>query len=112
MGRSTVIIVTLSVALVLSNLWWLYYAFDSGVTATYQAVSLQDNHDALAQALAVLPVAARVDSKPSEVLAAAAGASSRTGSFEKDGFTWVGHLGFQFGDNGRLIAVSPSWEPF
>jgi hypothetical protein len=29
---------------------------------------------------------------------------------EKEGFTWVGHIGLKFGTDGRLVAVKPSIE--
>ena len=112
MTRSTVAIVTLSVALAATNLWWFYHAVDSGSAAADRESQYQLEHEALAQALAVLPVAARTDSTPAEVLAAAAKAASHKGSFQKDGFTWVGELGLRFGDGGRLSAVEPAWQPF
>ncbi len=31
-------------------------------------------------------------------------------SYEKDGCTWVGWLGFKFNSNGELVFVSPSWS--
>ena len=112
MTRSTVAIVALSVALAVTNLWWFYHAVDSASAAADRESQCRLEHEALAQALAVLPVAARTDSTPAQVLAAAAKAASHNDSFQKDGFTWVGELGLQFGDAGRLSAVEPAWQPF
>jgi hypothetical protein len=95
-----------------SNIWWIYQSIDSSVTASYREDSCQDNHEALAQALAILPVAARTDSTRKHVLDAAKKAANSSDSFEKDGYIWVGKLGFKFDSNDRLIAVSPVWSPF
>jgi hypothetical protein len=111
-SRSSITIAALSVALAATNLWWLYHAVDSAAAAADRETQCHNEHQALAQALAVLPVAARADSTPTEVVAAAAKAASRTDSFQKDGYTWVGELGFRFSDGGRLSAVEPAWQPF
>jgi hypothetical protein len=108
---STIAIFALSSALVLSNVWWLYHSVDSASAASDRDTQYRSEHLALAQALAVLPVAARADSTPADVLAAAK-AGSGIDSMQKDGLTWVGELGFQFAANGRLTAVEPAWEPF
>jgi hypothetical protein len=110
--RSSIFIVVLAVALAATNLWWFYRAIDSAAAAADRQTQCHMEHQALAQALVVLPVAARAGSTPAEVLAAAAKAASRTESFQKDGYTWVGELGFQFSDGGRLSAVEPAWQPF
>ena len=112
MTRSTVAIVALSVALAATNLWWLYHAVDSASGAADRESQYRLEHEALAQALALLPIAARTDSTPAEVLAAATKAAYHKDSFQKDGFTWVGELGLRFGDGGRLSAVEPAWQPF
>ena len=109
MTRSTVAIATLSVALAATNLWWFYHAVDSGSAAADRESQYQLEHEALAQALAILPVAARADSTPAEVIAAAVKAASHKDSFQKDGFTWVGRLGLRFGNLGRLSDVEAAW---
>jgi hypothetical protein len=110
--RSTIAIILLSLALVLSNGWWFLQVLDSGVTATYRQASLEEHHEALAQAFSVFPVAARPNATRAEVLTAAAQAATHKDSFEKDGFVWVGRLGFRFDQNGRLAEVAPAWDPF
>jgi hypothetical protein len=80
------------------------------VTADYRDTYLQDHKQALAQTLAILPVVARIDATPAEVIAAATAAASHQTSFEKDGYTWVGGVGLRFGENGRLVAALPAWE--
>ena len=112
MKRSTLIILVLAFTLLASNSWWIYQSIDAAVTAGYREASWQDNHDALAQALAILPVAARTTSTRAQVLDAAKKAANDPDSFEKDGFVWIGKLGLKFDNNDRLIEVSPAWDPF
>ena len=102
----------LTVALLASNAWWLYHAFDIGVTVTLQNDSLKKHHKALAQTLAILPVAARIDSNKAQVIDAAKAAAPDKQPFEKDGFIWIGKLGLRFGKDGRLTKAVPAWEPF
>jgi hypothetical protein len=110
--RSTLLVAGLSTALVVSNAWWLYVVFDAGVTATYRDASLQSHHEALSQALAVLPIAASPKSTRADVLGAATNAARFKDSFDKDGYVWVGQLGFAFDTNGRVTKVAPAWDPF
>ena len=112
MKRSTIAIVLLSIALVVSNGWWLYHMLDSGITSTYRDVTLEDHHVALVQAFAAFPVAARASSTRGDVLAAAGNAIGDREFLEKDGLVWVGRLGFSFDTNGRVVKVMPAWEPF
>ena len=102
----------LVLALIGSNGWWAYQALDAGVTATYLDVALQDHHEALAQALAILPVVADPEATPAEVLEAAKESARSADSFEKDGYLWVGGLGLKFSSEGRLEEIVPSWSPF
>src|SRR6266446_7395912 len=92
--RSTIVIVLLAIALVVSNGWWFFQMLDSGISSTYRETTLEDHHAALMQAFAALPVAARTDSTRADVLAAAGDAVGDTEFFEKDGFVWVGRVGF------------------
>lgn len=112
MIKSKTAILLLSIALLGSNAWWLYHAIDAGVTSAYREASWRENHAALAQALAILPVAAQPDSTPAQVLSAAKSAAATKESFQKDGYTWVGELGLRFDTAGRLSKVKTAWEPF
>jgi hypothetical protein len=75
-------------------------------------VKCQDYRQALAQALEILPVAARLDSTPAKILQAARGAGSAQESFQKDGFEWIGKVGLKLDSQGRLTEVVPAWAPF
>jgi cell wall-associated NlpC family hydrolase len=110
--RSTIWIASLAIALVASNGWWLYTAVDAGVTASYREVSFRDHREALSQTLAVLPVAADLKATRADVLAAAAKVAASKTSFEKDGYVWVGRLGFGFDASGRVNKVAPAWDPY
>jgi hypothetical protein len=112
MKRSTIAIWALSLALVVSNLWWLYAAFDAAVTTMYLEQTFDEHRQALTELLVVAPVAADPAATPESVLGAAR-ATARDGvSFEKEGFVWVGQLGYRFDDAGRLVEVRTSWSPF
>ena len=92
MTRSKGAIVLLVVALVASNLWWAYRLLDTGVTQTYMGVAFDDNKQALAQTLALLPVVARPGERSS-------------------GRFWVGKIGLKFNERGQLIEASRAWSP-
>ena len=111
MTRSKGAIVLLVVTLVASNLWWAYRLLDTGVTQTYMGVALDDNKQALAQTLALLPVVARPGVSRSEVLAAVRSAEPSAAPFEKDGFVWVGNIGLKFNERGQLVEASRAWSP-
>ena len=111
MTRAKGAIVLLAVTLVASNLWWVYCLLDTGVTQTYMSVALDDNKQALAQTLALLPVVARPGVSRSEVLAAARSAEPSAAPFEKDGFVWVGQIGLKFNERGQLVEASRAWSP-
>lgn len=111
MTRTKGALVLLVVALIASNAWWGYRVLDAGVSLTYLGVSLDDNREALAQTLALLPVVAKAGVSRAEVVAAAGGADPSAQAFEKDGFLWVGKIGLKFNEQGRLVEVSRAWSP-
>lgn len=109
---ATIAIVVLCLALVVSNLWWLYVVFDAGVSDTYLRVSFDEHHQALAELLAVVPAATDPAATRESVLSAARDAAGDDDPFEKEGFVWVGQLGYRFDDDGRLVEVQTAWSPF
>jgi hypothetical protein len=113
MNRSIVVITLLSAALLVSNAYWLYRLLDAGVSLTYRDQTLQEHHEALAQVIAVVPVAVSLNSSRHDVIEAARSTAASPGEpFEKGGFIWVGSLGLRFTSTGRLAEVAPAWEPF
>ena len=102
MKKSRVIISLLSLGLVGSNLWWAYQALDMGVTLTYLQDSFGGQSVMLNQTLSILPVAADPEASQAEVIAAAQLLDHHKPPREKEGFIWVGQLGLQFNDEGRL----------
>ncbi len=112
MNKSRATIVALSVALLGSNALWAYKSFDLAVSASYREAALQEHHQALAQTLAIVPIAVRPDSTAEQVVKAAASAAHSPDTFKKDGCVWVGRVGLRFDEAGRLTEVRPAWSPF
>ena len=109
MKRSSIVITTLAVGLIVTNVWWAYRVFDLGVSQTYREVSFEDHRVALAQALAIMHVAIRPDATRAKILEVARREAQYPESFEKEGFVWVGRLGLKFDGNDRLVEVIPAW---
>lgn len=96
----------LVVLLIGSNAWCAYRSLDAGISYTYLSAEHDYVTTALAQALAVLPVAARIDSSREQVLNAARLPGDEVEPYEKDGYVWIGMLGLRFDDRGRVVAVT------
>ena len=97
----------LTVALVATNALWAYRVLDLGVTLTYQGASLEENQQALSQALAIIKTSAKPNASRAQVVEAAQKAWPSSEAFEKEGYLWVGRLGLRFNESGRLVeAVS------
>lgn len=111
MSRTRIGIISLAVALLLSNAWWAYHALDHGITLTYMGVSLDDNKEALSQTLAILPLVASENASRETVLAAARLPGDKSEAFEKDGFVWIGKIGLRFDSNGKLVEAQRAWDP-
>jgi hypothetical protein len=109
MKRTTIAILLLGAALVVTNVGWAYRALDCGVTVAYQSDSLGMHERALAQALAILR-ASSPQAKREDIVVSAAAATGATEPFEKDGYLWVGDLGLRFSETGRLVDVVPAWS--
>jgi len=101
-SKVTVFICALLVSLVSSNLWWAYRTLDAGVTQTYARASEEATSEALAQALAILPVVAKAGATRSQVVTAARLPSDQIEPYEKEGYVWVGQLGLKFGVQGQF----------
>ena len=107
MRKSTITISMLAVALVATNACWAYRLLDAGVSHMYQGVSLEENHQALSQALAIIKVLGENNASREKIVQAAQKAWPPTEPFEKDEYLWVGRLGLRFDKTGHLIeAVS------
>ncbi|PTT81211.1 hypothetical protein DBR42_18330 [Pelomonas sp. HMWF004] len=102
----------LACALVASNIAWAVHALDVGITRTYEHASYSASGDALARAIAVIPLAANGQTAKAELVAAALRAGDTVDVFEKDGVTWIGHLGLQFNADAQLIrACAEACDP-
>ncbi len=105
MTTSKKAIIVLLIALVGSNLFWLYRTIDFGISYTYMESSATDCFRTLRVAVAVIPIAADPNSSKANVVSAAERVSDAE-SFEKDGFVWVDGLGLGFDVSGRVATVS------
>ena len=103
-----IMIALLSILLISSNAFWLYQAFDAGVTGSYRDQRIYELEETTKQLMAVLPEVAMRATKAEIVTAA--GKFTDQEVFEKEGCTWVGWLGFKFDENNKLKSVSASWS--
>jgi|GEM_PF-1781482 len=94
MGKSKLTIVLLSIALLASNLWWLYSMIDFGILHTHSMQSCEEKSKALDQMLSIVAVVAERHYVPESVIAAAR-VSGDESVFEKEGYTWVDGLGLR-----------------
>jgi hypothetical protein len=101
----------LGLALVGTNAWWVYQVFDDAVSKSHLVTSLDDNKEALEQALVLMPYLAQSGHTKSEIINAAQKTTSRETTFERDGVVWVGKIGFQFNDKDQLVKVLRAWSP-
>ena len=97
----------LFVLLVASNACWWFALADRGVTQTYQRQARDDRRAIVRQALATIP-AVSIHLDKDELLRLARAAAPGEQSFRKEGFTWLGELGFRFDGDGRLLQVVPA----
>lgn len=103
--KSTAVISLLAATLVVSNAWWAFQVLDAGVTSTYQDAQLEEEQQALTQALAIAKTMASFGATRAQIVDAAQKAWPEVEPFEKDGYTWVGRLGLKFNDDGKLIDI-------
>ena len=101
-------IIALSVLLLATNVFWLYLTIDNGVTATYREQEFYEEQKTRVQLSKLLPEVSQALSK--QQLVAIAEKQYGEESYDKDGCTWVGWLGFKFNLSGKLVFVSPSWS--
>lgn len=114
MRRQHLIVGVLALALISSNLAWLYMGIDHGYAYSYLEDSFRDHDEALDQALALFPLVLHGDANRDEVLSAAITAALPHGRasepFEKEGFVVVGSLVLRFDHGGKLVEVHTAWD--
>lgn len=101
-------IAILVVLLLASNAFWLYQVVDTGVTLSYRDQQTYELEETRRQLMATFPEVAKHATK--EEIIAAASKHTDQEVYEKEGCTWVGWLGFKFGESNKLKSVSPSWS--
>jgi hypothetical protein len=105
MKQSTFAMIGLVVALIGSNLWWVYHAIDAGVSAAYLDDSFRAASTALKQHEAILPLVLEGKRNKTEIVAAAKVAADNSEPFEKEGVTHVGWIGLKFDAKNQLVGV-------
>lgn len=105
LNKTTFTISLLSVALLLTNSWWVYRLVDAGISYTHQGVSLEEERKALSGALAIITTLGSGDASREQVIQAVLEAWPSAEPFEKDDYVWIGRLGLRFDDSGRLVEV-------
>lgn len=110
--ESTVVIISLSAALILSNAFWLHRILDVGVSFTYTEDSLRHARSTAVQALGLLPEVSRPGASRASIVAAALRSRPGVETFEKDGFLWIDDIGLKFDSDGRLVEARPAVDPF
>ena len=99
----------LGLLLVVSNVWWFYVMFDEAITDSYRRDELTSYQRALNNALTLMPVVSQ-NAEKAEIVAEAERLLDDD-SFEKEGCTWVGGLGFKFDETDRLVHVTYGLVP-
>ncbi len=103
--------VVLLILCITTNLWWFSANFDLATILKARDQQYYESCSALKQALEVMP-SLKAAHTVTEIVPLAAQAAGDAEPYEKEGFIWVGFLGYQFGPDGGLDKVVPTWEPF
>jgi hypothetical protein len=102
------IIAVLVLLLVTTNiLWFLYFALDNAVSASY-ARDTAAKQDAMRRQLQAFVLDLAQEKKKAEIIAIAKRSTGEAG-FEKEGCSYFGKLGFKFGPEDQLLSFSQPW---
>ncbi len=110
MTRSKITILVLLALLIFTNAWWIYREIDYGVTITHTKVSFDDHKQALDQTLSILPMVASGQTSRGDIVKSLEAEFGLSEGFEKDGVFWIGKVGLQFDQSGKLINVHRAWN--
>ncbi len=102
MKRSTLAISALLVLLVSSNVYWLYRVFGALAAG---ATPGAEQREALTQLFALIPVLVQKADRARIIATAADAPPNKVNVYERDGYVWVGSLGFKFNDTGQLVEI-------
>lgn len=107
-SRSTVIITSLLLLLVGSNLYWIYAGLDQAVTEKYNEQMLYERLEALAASQKVILNIGADHSREELVSRVSLALSPQSDAFEKDGWVVIGWVQLRFDETGRLVEVGPN----
>src|SRR5690606_17935826 len=102
----------LSFALAISldaNAWLAFYLTEAGVSNVHTDTYLTRDHAALLQCIAVTNEFLATGARREALVATAKAVDGGYPEFSNDGHFWVGPLGMDFDQEGRLISVA-EWE--
>ena len=100
----------LLVALLGTNLWWFYQAFDAGVTEKYHGLMLYERLEALRAAHQVMPSLAAELPRDEVIRRVESALEDPLDTFEKEGWVIVDWVHLRFDETGQLAEVGPDFE--
>ena len=101
------IIIIVSILLILSNVFWMFQLLDSGISVTHRSQYIEQLESTNKQLKTLLPAMTEKLSK--EEIISIADTFSEGDVFEKEGYIWLGDLGFKFNGD-KLISVVDGWS--
>ena len=104
-----IVAAALALLLIASNGWWALESMDTANSAQYRQQVLLEECEGLDQTMDMLPLVATGRSKM-EILSIAHASAPESEPFDKDGYVWIGRLGFKF-ERDALIHVRRSVSP-
>lgn len=107
--KAVVIITLLTAALIWSNLYWIYRAFDDDVTAAYREQMVTEYEQTTKQTFQIIGLLLKHQNGRSQILSGLS-QTSDSEPFDKDGYHWVGQVGLKFDDQDNLFEVLSSDE--
>ncbi|WAC43766.1 hypothetical protein OU997_16145 [Pseudomonas sp. SL4(2022)] len=96
-------IITLSLLLVGTNIFWLCTTIDSAVTRTYMNQELYELNGSKTQAVGMLKIS--LMGKTKDEVQSMAAKFTDLEPYEKEGCLWVGWYGFKFSESGLFIDI-------
>ena len=101
--KNKIAIIALAALLVLSNVWWAYWVFDSAITVSHKGTVIHNLEGEKKQLMAILPEIA--GNLPKEKIIEIAQKYSDEEPFEKEGIVWIDWIGLKFDSKGKIVEV-------
>ena len=101
--KARIAIITLSLLLVGTNIFWLYATIDSAVTCSYMDQEIYELNGSNVQAVGMLKVS--LAGKTKDEMRSMAVKFTDLEPHEKEGCLWVGWYGFKFSESGLFTDI-------